>query len=310
MRSCEPISILIIAAMLLTGIGAFLPAADAELTSSDPLLASTYLESAGYDYGNCITTDSQGNIIIAGRTNSSGFPIFPNPGAYSTVHHNPGSLNWGEFSETFVLKMDPTGTELIFSTFLGGSGNDMANGIAVDSNDNIYITGFTDSTDFPVTSQFVTVRGWGEAFVCKMDPTGSSLLYSVILGGSEWEEGKDIAVDSSGNAYVFGETNSPDFYSTASTKTYQRHLFRQDGHVHREDRSAGDDHCRSSPTWAQMRRNKRAGSPWTMPETRMSRETPIPLVSRRRTHMTAPTTASFWWAMSRTPNRSTSRISS
>ena len=217
MRAHRPIVHLIIVAMLLTAIPLLQPV-EAEQTSS-ALLASTYLQSPGCDYGTCITTDSQGNIIIAGKTNSSGFPI--TAGAYSTSHHNPGNINWGDFFDIFVVKMNPAGTELIFSTFLGGLASDIPYGIAVDGDDNIYVTGITYSLDFPVTSMFTSTRGWGETFVSKIDPTGSTLLYSVLLGGSEWDEGRDISVDQSGNAYVFGETNSPDFYlGTAATNIY------------------------------------------------------------------------------------------
>ena len=210
MKANKLIVLMLIFILLLISLGPFAEPVEAARSSSSGLLASTYLESPGYDYGTCIATDSLGNIIIAGRTNSSDFPV--TVGSYSTVHHNPGSISWGDYYDVFVLKMDPTGTDLIFSTFLGGSGSDIPYGIAVDGGDNIYVTGLTYSTDFPVTSPFSGVRGFGEAFVSKLDQTGSTLQYSVLLGGSEWDEGRDVAVDSSGNAYVFGNTNSPDFH--------------------------------------------------------------------------------------------------
>src|SRR5207245_126963 len=122
-------------------------------------------------------------------------------------------------SNAFVTKLNPTGSApLVYSTYLGGSGLDEGFGIAVDTHGNAYVTGPTDSTDFPTTSAaFQTAFGGGtaDAFVTKLNPTGSApLVYSTYLGGSGTDAGKRIAVDTLGNAYVTGLTSSTDFPTT------------------------------------------------------------------------------------------------
>jgi uncharacterized protein (TIGR03437 family) len=122
-------------------------------------------------------------------------------------------------NDAFVSKLNAAGTALIYSTYLGGSGFDLAFGIAVDSSGNAYLAGITSSTDFPTTSQaFQKIYGGGttgflagDAFVSKLNPAGNALVYSTYLGGSRDEFAFGIAVDSSGNAYVTGGTNSPNF---------------------------------------------------------------------------------------------------
>ena len=114
----------------------------------------------------------------------------------------------------FVAKLDATGTSLIYSTYIGGRGKDAGNGIAVDSEGNVYVTGRTSSLDFPTTSGALQVvkSGFRTPFVTKLDPTGSSLVYSTFLGGkSDREAGLGIAIDSAGSAYVTGLTDSRDF---------------------------------------------------------------------------------------------------
>ena len=112
------------------------------------------------------------------------------------------------------LTIDPS---LSYSTYLGGSGFDVGEGIAVDSSGNAYVTGETASSDFPTTAgAFETTYGGGDdAFVTKLNGSGSALIYSTYLGGSGFDVGEGIAVDSSGNAYVTGGTNSSDFPTTA-----------------------------------------------------------------------------------------------
>jgi hypothetical protein len=116
----------------------------------------------------------------------------------------------------FVTKIDPSGSALVYSTYLGGSSGNSGNGIALDSSGDAYVTGYTQSTDFPVTSgAFQTVCGQcttshGPAFVSEFNPAGSALVYSTYLGGSgpQGDYGAAIAVNRWGNAYVTGNTSS------------------------------------------------------------------------------------------------------
>ncbi len=172
------------------------------------LLYSTYLGgSATEDSYGGIAVDASGNAYVTGQTFSSDFPI--TAGAFQTTH--------GGFTDAFVTELNPTGSSLLYSTYLGGSGFDGGLDIAVDSSGNAYVTGQADSSDFPTTlGAFQTIYGGGEdAFVTELNPTGTGLLYSTYLGGSGFDSGLDIAVDSSGNAYVTGETRSSDFPTTA-----------------------------------------------------------------------------------------------
>jgi hypothetical protein len=127
-------------------------------------------------------------------------------------------------SDAFVAKLNPSGSALVYATFLGGSGYDAGQGIAVDGAGNAYVTGFTVSTDFPTANALQSrcnncslaggVPGQGvssDAFVTKLNPAGSTLVYSTYLGGSGADTGSSIAVDPPGNAYVTGYTASKDF---------------------------------------------------------------------------------------------------
>lgn len=168
------------------------------------LLYSTYLGSSnGNAFGLGIAVDSAGNAYVTGGTGSTNFPT--TPGAFQTTAGSPG--------DAFVTKLDSTGSALVYSTYLGGSGNnDQGLSIAVDSAGDAYVTGFTDSLNFPTKNAFQpSLGGLLDAFVTKLNPAGSALLYSTYLGGSGDEQGKGIAIDSSGNAYVTGNTGSTNF---------------------------------------------------------------------------------------------------
>ncbi|MGB2635949.1 MAG: SBBP repeat-containing protein [Candidatus Acidiferrum sp.] len=185
------------------------------------LVYSTYLGGSGGgsgnpgDSGSGIAVDSSGNAYVTGETASSNFPT--TPGAFQTVCN--GGSGCAQYVDGFVTKLNPTGSALVYSTYLGGNSYDVAQGIAVDSSGNAYITGFTQSTDFP-TKNAVQPQYGGDlnAFVTKLNPTGSALVYSTYLGGSGGGSGQDygygIAVDSSGNAYVTGSTGSSNFPTT------------------------------------------------------------------------------------------------
>jgi len=186
------------------GGGAFVTKINA---AGSALVYSTYL--GGSDQGNGIAVDGAGNAYVTGQTQSTNFPV--TPGAFQTTCGNP---NPGYCQNAFVAEVNPTGSALIYSTYLGGSKNDSGKAIAVDGAGNAYVTGTTPSTDFPTMNPLQPANG-GEfdAFVTKINPSGSALIYSTYLGGSGVEDsfGGGIAVDGAGNAYVTGDTNSGNF---------------------------------------------------------------------------------------------------
>jgi hypothetical protein len=171
----------------------------------DPVLAySSYLGGGDADTGEAIAVDSAGNAYVTGNTRSMNFPT--TPGAFQTIPPPFGSV--------FVTKINPSGAALVYSTYLG-SGE--SHGIAVDSAGSAYVVGTTAVDNFPTTGgAFDTTYngGGGDAFVTKLSPTGSALLYSTYLGGSSFETGDAIAVDTAGNAHVTGITTSADFRIT------------------------------------------------------------------------------------------------
>jgi hypothetical protein len=172
----------------------------------DPVLAySTYLGGSVNDVSSAIAIDTSGNAYVTGHTNSMNFPT--TPGAFQPT------LRRSFEDDIFVAKLDPTGSTLVYSTYLGGSYPDMAFAIAVDNAGNAYVTGYA-SFDFP-TTEGAFQRTFGgarltphEAFVAKLDPQGSALVYSTFLGGPNFEYGTGIAVDGGGNAYVTGAAES------------------------------------------------------------------------------------------------------
>lgn len=169
----------------------------------DPVLSySTYLGGSGNDYGYAIAVDRVGNAYVTGYTWSTDFP---------TRHALQGTFGSGEY-DGFVAKFNAQGTALIYSTYLGGNGDDSGYGIAADSAGNAYVTGSTTSTDFPIAHALQpTNHGHTNAFVTKLNANGSALIYSTYLGGSNLDASLAMAVDSSDNAYVTGITNSTDF---------------------------------------------------------------------------------------------------
>ncbi|WP_077490175.1 SBBP repeat-containing protein [Sinomonas mesophila] len=174
----------------------------------DPALAySTYLGGSGIDAGLSIAVDASGNAYVTGSTNSTDFPT--TVGAFDTTING---------DDAFVTKLSPTGSSLVYSTYLGGSGFDTGAGVAVDAVGSAYVTGTTDSADFPTTAGAfdTTFNSGNDAFVTKLNPAGSALVYSTYLGGTSFDNGFGIALDAAGSAYVTGETSSTDFPTTAS----------------------------------------------------------------------------------------------
>ncbi len=176
----------------------------------DPLMLgySTYLGGSGAnDDGRGIAVDGGGNAYVTGSTASIKFPA--TPGAFDVVY-NGGSI------DTYVAKMNATGSALVYATYLGGSQYDEGGGIAVDGDGNAYVTGYTGSDDFPTTAgAFDTSSSIsGDVFVTKLNSAGTGLVYSTLMGGGNVDRGNGIAVDSSGFAYVIGYTSTNDFPTT------------------------------------------------------------------------------------------------
>jgi hypothetical protein len=167
------------------------------------LVYSTYIGGSGDDRGYAIAVDGSGNAYVTGSTDSPDYDV--TPGAFQTT-------NGGRY-DVFVTKLNATGTALVYSTYIGGSSDDGGRGIAVDGSDNAYVTGYTSSINYDVTpGAFQTTNEGGyDVFVTKLNATGTALVYSTYIGGSNWDFGNAIAVDGSGNAYVTGYTYSTDY---------------------------------------------------------------------------------------------------
>ena len=168
----------------------------------DPILIySTYLGGSLPDEAFDITVDEVGDVYVTGKTFSTDFPT-----------SNPLQPNNRGGFDIFVSKLNAEGTAFLYSTYLGGSDNDAGVDIAVDLFNNAYLTGSTLSGDFPTMQPYQNNHaGSGDAFVLKLNPTGSALIYSTYLGGSGFEEGQGIAVDITGSAYLTGTTSSDNF---------------------------------------------------------------------------------------------------
>ncbi|HKZ63500.1 MAG TPA: PKD domain-containing protein, partial [Thermoplasmata archaeon] len=171
--------------------------------SGSALLYSTFLGGSGIDWGVGIGVDALGAAYVIGNTDDAATDFPTTPGAYDTTPN-------GGPQDVFVAKLDATGSTLLYATFLGGSGNETGFGIAVDASGTAYLTGWTwdAATDFPTTpgAYDTTHNGGDDAFVAKLDATGSTLVYATFLGGSGYDDGIGIAVDVSGSAYVTGST--------------------------------------------------------------------------------------------------------
>jgi hypothetical protein len=184
--------------------------------SGGGLVYSTYLGGSGPDtapMGNGIAVDERGYAYVGGSTSSSDYPA--TAGAFQTVFR--GDV------DGVITKLDPSGTSLAFSTYLGGSGGDVVDAIAIDGVGNVYATGVTLSADFPVTpGAFDTVLGGAlDAYVAKLNAAGSGLSYAGFLGGESLDLGYAIAVDTFGRAYVTGVTDSAQAFPV-TTGAYDR----------------------------------------------------------------------------------------
>ena len=177
----------------------------------DNLIASTFLGGNVADGATDIAIDAANNIFVTGSTNS---PDFPMGGTYYDNTHGGAG-----FSDVFVSKLNPTLSTLLASTYVGGTNNDNANSIRINTNGDVFITGLTFSMNYPSTagsSQFTKSgdESQSDAFVSKLNPALDNLLASTFLGGMDYDEGTAIGIDKSGAIFVAGNTNSFNFPTT------------------------------------------------------------------------------------------------
>ncbi len=168
------------------------------------IVFSTYLRGNGVDNALDVAIDSSSNVYVTGLTNSSDF---------LTANAFQSTYSGGFNGDAFVTKLTGDGA-LTYSTYLGGNGTDVGHGIAADASGNAYVTGVTDSANFPTQNPIQPSLGGssnGDVFVTKLSSNGSALVYSTYLGGSGSDFGQDIAIDSANNAYIAGFSDSIDF---------------------------------------------------------------------------------------------------
>jgi F5/8 type C domain/Beta-propeller repeat len=187
----------------------------------DPTLVySTYLGSSGYDAAHAIALDASGASYVAGTTRAPDFPT--TPGSFQPTFRG-GTSNIP--SDAFVAKLNPTGTAFDYVTFLGGRGNDEAFGIAVDASGSAYVTGSTESDDFPATAG-VFQRSIGisfhDGFLARLDNSGSSLVYATFFGTNGGTFPAAVTLDALGNAYVAGWTLAGNLFVTPGAHAWSR----------------------------------------------------------------------------------------
>lgn len=188
-----------------TGSDAFVTGVGA---AGNALLYSTYLGGTGDELANGIAVDTNGSVFVTGDTSSADFPT--TAGAFQRT---PG----GGLYDVFLTRLNPGGASLAFSTFVGGNGVDRGAALALDGLGNSYLTGFTNSTSFPTVNapQPVLGGGSGDAFVSMVNSTGTGMIYSTYLGGSNRDNGQSIVVEPDGTAAVVGLTDSTNFPRTS-----------------------------------------------------------------------------------------------
>ncbi|MCX6149091.1 MAG: SBBP repeat-containing protein [Ignavibacteriales bacterium] len=186
-------------------------------STGSALVYSTFMGGSNNDHSYSIAVDAAGDAYITGQTYSSDYPT--TPGVFQTTY--VGGYN--TFGDAFVTKLNSIGSGLVYSTFIGDTGEDQGNSIAVDAGGNAYITGLTNSLNYPTTpgayqTNFISTGGmqYSSVFVTKINPTGSGLVYSTFIGGGGGgDQGYSIAIDGSGNSYITGVTSSTIFPTTS-----------------------------------------------------------------------------------------------
>ncbi len=193
---------------------------DAFLTEMKPdgsaLIYSTYIGGTEIDFGTALALDASGNVYVTGSTQSTDFPTL-----------NPLQLANDGLYDAFVTEVNPTTGALVYSTYLGGSLSDYGTGIFVDGEGNVYVSGYTYSSNFPTQNALQSsLAGGSDIFITKFTPGSSALLFSTYLGGSSIDRSLAMVVDSAGNIYLTGDTQSANFPVTASA--YQATLLGTD----------------------------------------------------------------------------------
>ncbi len=172
-------------------------------SNGSALIYSTFIPGNGRDYGIDIVIDSTGNAYVTGFTTSANFPT-----TYGAFDNSFNSV-----IDVFVLKLNQNGSTIIYSTFIGGSNSDLGSGILIDDFGNAFVTGFTESSDFPNSTNAYdnSLNGYRDVFILKLNQTGSSLNFSTYIGGISRDEPSGIAIDNKSNIYLTGLTTSSDF---------------------------------------------------------------------------------------------------
>jgi hypothetical protein len=171
----------------------------------DPTVGwSTYYGGSGGEWWVEVASDSAGAAYVTGRTTSTNFPCV---GAAQATLAGSG--------DAFVVKIPAAGTSVTYATYVGGSGQEDSRGVAVDSSGAVYVSGYTTSTDFPTVSAYQSSNGGGlcDAYVFKLNASGSALTYATYLGGNSGDRALRVAVDSNGEAHIAGDTGSTGFTS-------------------------------------------------------------------------------------------------
>jgi len=185
--------------------------------SGSTLIYSTYIGGSidhedGVEGADGIAVDSEGNVYLTGWTSAYDFPT--TPGAFDSSFNGGGHEY---FIDAFATKLDASGSNLLYSTYIGGNKDEWGNGLCIDDWGNCYIVGVTYSSNYPVTAgAFDTSHngGIGDGFITKVNPTGTALVFSTYFGGSQWEEASSIVIDDEQNVYISGHTESEDLPTT------------------------------------------------------------------------------------------------
>lgn len=185
----------------------------------DPVITfASFLGSFYLDMATAVRVDAQGYMYVAGTTSSYYFPT--TPGAFQTAETfpkigcaGPEPPFYSPCSSAFITKITPSGNALVYSTYLGGDSFNQAEALALDGQGQVYVAGSTDASNFPVTAGALQTSRGGprDAYLTKLNAGGNGLVFSTYLGGSKWDWAHDVEINSLGQAYVAGSTESPDF---------------------------------------------------------------------------------------------------